>query len=101
GAHTEFYQFSEGLHMVYSRADHEFKEFKFKGTDVADDQMFTVGLQLFHYNNMESSFGITHAEILANAPRRTVTTSAREVIEEYLTENQHLDVGVLDRLIIQ
>ena len=101
GAHTEFYQFSEGPHMVYSRKDPEFKEFKFKGEDVADDQLFTVGLQLFHYNNMEKSFGITHAEILANAPRRTVTTSSREVIEEYLTENQHLDVGVLDRLIVE
>ena len=100
GAHSEFYQYSEGLHMVYSRADHEFKEFKFEGEDVADDRMFTVGLQLFHYNNMQSSFDITPEEILANAPRRTVTTSCREVIEEYLSEHQHLDVTEGDRLII-
>ena len=101
GAHSEFYQYSEGLHMVYSRKDHEFKEFKFEGEDVADDRMFTVGLQLFHYNNLQSSFDITQEEILANAPRRTVTTSCREVIEEYLSEHQHLDVTEGDRLIIE
>ncbi|MBO4325652.1 MAG: bifunctional metallophosphatase/5'-nucleotidase [Clostridia bacterium] len=101
GAHSEFYQYSEGLHMVYSKSEHEFREFKFKGEEVADDRMFTVGLQLFHYNNMENSFGITHKEILANAPRRTLSTSSREVIEEFLSENQHLDRVAGDRLIIE
>ncbi len=101
GAHTEFYQYSEGLHIVYSRKDHEFKEFKFEGEDVADDRIFNIGLQLFHYNNMIDSFDITPEEVLANAPRRTVTTSCREVIEEYLSENQHLDREAGDRLIIE
>ncbi len=101
GAHTEFYQYSEGLHMVYSRKDHAFKEFTFNGEEVADDRMFNIGLQLFHYNNMIDSFDITPEEVLANAPRRTLTTSCRDVIEEYLSENQHLDREVGDRLIIE
>ena len=87
--------------MVYSRKDHAFKEFTFNGEEVADDRMFNIGLQLFHYNNMVDSFDITPEEVLANAPRRTLTTSCRDVIEEYLSENQHLDREVGDRLIIE
>lgn len=86
--------------MVYSKKDHEFKEFTFEGEEVPDDRMFTLGLQLFHYNNMEDSFDIKPSEILKNGKRRTISTSCRQVIEEYLSENQHLDRIAGDRLII-
>ncbi len=100
GAHSEFYQYSEGLHMVYSREDREFREFTFDGQEVDDNRLFSVGLQLYHYNNMENSFGIKPEELLKNAPRRTVSTSSRQVIEEYLSEHQHLDITAGDRLVI-
>ena len=100
GEHSEFYQLSEGLHVVYSRADHEYREFKFRGQDVDDERIFTVGLQRFHYNNMADSFGLTFDEVLKNGTRRTLCTSCRQVIEEFFSANQHLDRQSGDRLII-
>lgn len=101
GAHCEFYQFSEGMRVVYSRKDHEFKEFSLGGEPIDDGRMITVGLQNFHYNNMETAFDVDPADIARNAHVRIVSTSCRQVIEEYLTANQHLDRHAGDRLIVE
>ena len=101
GVHSEFYQLSEGLRVVYSRADHEYREFTFRGQPVDDDRMFTLGLQNFHYNNMKDSFNISQSEVLKNGKRRTLCTSCRQVIEEYFSEHQHLDRRAGERLIIE
>lgn len=101
GAHSEFYQLSEGLHVVYSRKDREYREFTFNGQPVDDARLFTLGLQKFHYNVMDTSFGIAQEEVLKNGSRRTLCTSCRQVIEEYLSEHQHLDRVAGDRLIIE
>ena len=100
GVHTEFYQLSEGLHVVYSKADHEFKEFTYQGEKVDDDWVFTLGLQEFHYNHFQDIFNIPLEEIAKNGTPRIVCTSCRSVIEEYLTAHQHLDHKVGDRLVI-
>ncbi|MBO4792880.1 MAG: bifunctional metallophosphatase/5'-nucleotidase [Clostridia bacterium] len=101
GEHSEFYQLSDGLHVVYSRTDHEYREVTFKGQEVDDDRLFTLGLQQFHYNTFESSFGIKIADVLKNGARRTLSTSCRQVIEEYFSSHQHLDRTAGDRLIIE
>ena len=62
--------------------------------------MFRIGLQNFHYNNAEDVFDISLADIEKNAKPRIVTTSCRQVIEEYLSANQHLDRREGDRLIL-
>ena len=100
GVHTEFYQLSEGLHVVYSREDHAFREFTYQGEKVDDDWVFTLGLQEFHYNNFEDIFNIPLEEITKNGTPRIVCTSCRSVIEEYLTSHQHLDHQVGDRLVL-
>ena len=103
GDHTEFYQLSEGLHVKYDLKKHEMLEFTFEGKNIKDDDEFKLGLQKYHFNNIETGFGITLAEVEENAKSRIVATSCREVLEEYLMNNQHLDSCVEDnkRLIIE
>ncbi len=100
GVHSEFYQLSEGLHVVYSRADHEFREFTYQGERVDDDWIFTLGLQEYHYNNFEDIFQVSLEEVKKNGAPRVICTSCRSVIEEYLTAHQHLDHQVGERLVI-
>ncbi len=100
GVHNEFYQFSDGLHAVYSKKDHAFEEFTFDGAPIKDDQIFNVGLQHFHFSNFEDVFDIPIEDIEANGKPRIVTTSCRQVIEEYLSANQNLDRKAGDRLIL-
>ncbi len=101
GVHCEFYQLSDGLHVVYSKKAHDFLEFDYNGEPIKDDQVFTVGLQHFHFTNLEDVFNIKLEELEKNGAPRIVTTSCRQVIEEYLSANQHLDRQEGDRLIIQ
>ena len=101
GNHTEFYQLSKGLHVEYNRKKHEFGHFQFDGKEVKDSDTFRIGLQKYHYLNIEDGFDITIKELEENAKVRILATSCRDVIEEYMSSNQHLDVETLDRLIIK
>ena len=42
GEHTEFYQFSEGLHVTYNRTNHEIEKFTFENLPIKDDQIFKL-----------------------------------------------------------
>ena len=100
GAHCEFYQFSEGLHAVYSREEHAFLEFTFEGVPIEPDQRFKLGLQHYHFNNFEHFFDMPFSEIRKNGRPRILATSCRDILEEYLSAHQHLDRVAGDRLII-
>lgn len=84
GCHTEFYQFSEGLEIVYSKEKREFLKFDFQKRPIEDGQVFTLGLQGFHYNNFEGCFGFPIAEVLANGHGIMLTASVQDVLVEHL-----------------
>ena len=100
GAHTEFYQLSHGLEVEYDQKTHSFLKFLYEGEEVPDDRMFTVGLQLFHFMNLEDSFDLKMDEISKNAPPRTAASSCLQVIEEILASGQHQNAEGKGRLII-
>ena len=100
GAHCEFYQFSDGLRVTYDRRTREFAEFSLNGAPVEDDELYTVGLQNFTFNNTELAFNISLDELKKNGGARVVSTSCRDVLDEYLTENQHLGREIDGRLTI-
>ena len=101
GEHCEFYQFSEGLHVVYDRSTHSFEAFDFNGEPIEDDHLYSVGLQMFHYKNVDLAFNVSLDELEKEQKGRVISTSCREVIDEYLSTNQHLDRKVGNRLIVK
>ena len=100
GAHTEFYQLSRGLEVEYDQKTHSFLKFNFEGEPVADDRIFTVGLQQFHYKNIEDSFDLKLAEVQKNHMDRVVASSCIQVIEETLINSTHQNAKGTGRLII-
>ena len=102
GEHTEFYQLSEGLQVNYDLKKHELTKFTFEGKNIKDDDEFKLGLQKFHFNNIELGFNIKLDELEKNGKSKIIATSCREVLEEYLSNNQHLDSSVEEnkRLIV-
>ena len=101
GAHTEFYQLSHGLHVVWSRSQQQFKEFTFNGEPLLADKIYKVALSKYHFSNLKEFLDITVEEIEANGGFKVVATSYRDVIEEYFTSHQHLYREVEGRLIIK
>ena len=100
GAHTEFYQLSRGLEVEYDQKTHSFIKFNFEGEPVADDRIFTVGLQQFHYKNIEDSFDLTLDEVRKNHMDRVVASSCIQVIEETLINGTHQNAKGTGRLVI-
>lgn len=98
GVHTEFYQFSAGLHAVYERESRSFLKFTYFGNEIGEDHLFTLGLQEYHYKNFEAAFGVPAAEIRKNGAPRMIATSCRVILEEYLSTHRHLDRKAGSRL---
>lgn len=100
GAHTEFYQLSAGLEVEYDQTTHSFLKFDFEGEPVDDQRVFSVGLQHFHYTNLQDSFDLTLDELRENHADRVVSTSCTDVIEEVLLAGRHQDASGEGRLVI-
>ena len=101
GEHTEFYQFSHGMRMVWSRGEQTFRELTLDGAPLHPDRLYTVAMQKYHYNNLQPFLNITLEEAEKNGKIRVLSTSARDVVEEYLTVNQHLSRQVEGRLVVE
>ena len=101
GEHTEFYQLSKDLYVEYSRKTKKMDKFTYRGKEIKEDDSFTIGLQNYHFMNIEGGFNITLKELEKNGKSRIIATSCRDVIEEYLSTHQHLDAQDNTRLIVK
>ncbi|MBR5796486.1 MAG: bifunctional metallophosphatase/5'-nucleotidase [Erysipelotrichaceae bacterium] len=98
GAHSEFYQLSKGLKVVYNKEQGKMLEFSFDGFPIDDNRLFKVGLQKYHYLNFDNFFNVSIAEIEVNFKTVIIATSTRDVLEEYLMNHQHMDHEIDGRL---
>ena len=90
GSDSEYYQFSKGVRMVYSTGRQVLTDAVFNGEEIRDQDVFAVGLELFHYNNIDSFLGLDREIIEQRKPARTVTGNIRTAIEEYFREHNAL-----------
>lgn len=100
GAHTEFYQLSEGLEVEYDQKTHSFIKFNFEGEPVDDERLFSVGLQHYHFTNIEDSFDLKLADVQKNRKDRIAASSCIQVLEETLINETHQNAQGTGRLII-
>ena len=98
GNHTEFYQLSKGMHVVYSKSQHALLKCELNGEEIQDDVMYTVGLQEFHYNNLPAFFNLTYDEVYKNGDPIILTTSDVQTLLEYFKDHKHLGFDVDGRL---
>lgn len=101
GAHSEFYQVSKGVKMVYSKSRHEFEEFSLNGNEIRDDDMIKVAIQDYHYNNFDEFFDVPLAEVLANKKARVVITDDFSIFEELLCSMNQVDAKIEGRITIK
>ena len=98
GSRCEFFQFSQGVRVVYDKTSRQFKEFTLHKEPIADAKIYKIGLQYFFYLNMKDFFSVSQEEVSQNGKPRRVATSCREVLDEYLSCNQNLDHRISGRL---
>ena len=97
----EFYQVSENWNITYDRKTHEIVKMLFNGKEVEDDQIITVGMQIYDYNNLKQFFNITPEEVSVNGKPRVIATSFKGTLYEYLENSDTLPpYPAKDRLVI-
>lgn len=94
----ECYQVNRQVEAIYSDTARSLVSLRLAGQPVVDDRRYTIALQGFHYKSSESNLGIPNAELTALAEPQVVTTSARDVLEEYMRSHQNLQSQVEGRL---
>ena len=102
GEHTEFFQFSDGLHCKWSRAKQEFEELELGGEPLDDNKIYTIAVQEFHRNNFDTSLGLLLEDVVLNAKEIVLATDDTDVLIEYLPCMEELrPCGIDGRLTIK
>ncbi len=94
----ECYQVNGKVRAVYDDNAHELAELTVDGGKVTDAGSYTLCLQGFHSNNSASYLNISSEELMESGQSRVVSTSAKEVLEEYLRNNQNISRALESRM---
>lgn len=97
---TEFYQLSGGIKVVYSRSRKQLLEFTFHGQEIRPEQLFTVGMAEYHFDNIEDFLHISRAEVEKHGAPRMIATSCRDIVEEWMSRQELIRVPEEPRVII-
>jgi 5'-nucleotidase / UDP-sugar diphosphatase len=95
----ECYQVNGGVEAIYDDKNKKLVSLRINGKEVASNTKYTIALQGYHVKNSASYLNITNDELTQLGEPKVVTTSAQEVLEEYLRGHQNLSSKVEGRLI--
>jgi 5'-nucleotidase len=94
----ECYQVNSEVKATYSDKTKKLKSLKIGGKEVENTRFYTICLQPYHFNKAKRNLGISKKDLLESGKTKVVTTSAQEVIEEFLRNNQNIFRKVEGRL---
>ena len=94
----ECYQVNDKVKAVYSDKEGKLESLEINKAPVIDTDFYTLCLQNYHFKNSADYLNITNEELLESGKQKVVSTSAREVLEEFLRNNQNIIRRVEGRL---
>jgi len=94
----EHYQVNQGTKIIYDHASRQVVEFLIDGKPIDPKQLYRVGIQSFHFNNLEKFLGISLQEVLSQGKPLVLCSSLTNVIEEYFMTHNNLKSKVEGRL---
>lgn len=97
----ECYQVSGKARALYDDRDQELVSLTVNGDKVSNTEFYTICLQGYHFKNAASYLNITQEELLESGKSKVVSTSAQEVLEEYLRNHQNISRKIEGRLVYQ
>lgn len=94
----ECYQVNGRVRAVYDDKAHELVELTLDGEPVKDESSYTICIQGYHFNNSASYLNISNYELMESGKYKVVSTSATEVLEEFLRNNQNISRTIEGRM---
>ena len=94
----ECYQVNTNVKAVYRDVTRKLVSLQISGKKVRNDRMYTICFQGYHFNNAPANLNLTQEELLQAGNSKVITTSAKEVLEEYLRNHQNIKRKIEGRL---
>ncbi len=88
--HSEYYQISRGWRFVYDRKNRRLVEATYQGRELAAAELFRVGIEAFHLDNLALYLRIDAEAVAQRGPARLITGNIRVALEEFMKEKIHL-----------
>jgi 5'-nucleotidase len=85
----ECYQVNGKVRAKYNDKTNKVDRLLFDGKPIEDGKLYKVCMQNFHFNNSLEYLGISNEELTMSGNQKVVTTSARQVLEEWLKNHQN------------
>lgn len=95
----EFFQVNDKVEAIYSDSKEKLVSLKVNNALVEEDKHYTIILQGYHIANAESNLNISYEELTALKKGKVVTTSAYQVLEEWLRVHPNIRKTIDGRLI--
>ena len=95
----ECYQVNQAVKAVYDEKLAQLTELKINGKAISEKAKYSICLQGFHFSQSADYLNISNETLTASGKSKVVTTSAQEVLEEYLKTHQNLQSKVEGRLV--
>ena len=95
----ECYQVNRGVRAVYNEAARRLESLEVGGAPVEEDRKYTLCLSTYHEKGALEFLSVSAEEMRATGPSKVVSTSLRDVLEEYLRNHQNIDAHVEGRLV--
>jgi len=95
----ECYQVNEKVKAIYDDKAGGLEELEIDGHPVENTEFYTLCLQGYHFNNAKEYLNISPKELMESGEYKTVTTSAQQVLEEYLRNHQNITSQIEERLV--
>jgi 5'-nucleotidase/UDP-sugar diphosphatase len=95
----ECYQVNSSIKAVYDDSTGKLASLGVSGKPVSDSGLYTICMQGYHHNNCSSYLNISNEELIEDKNHKVISTSAQEVLEEYLKNNNNLSSSIEGRLV--
>ena len=94
----ECYQINKRVKATYSDKEGKLTSLTIDNIEVSNDSYYTITMQNFHFINSQEYLDVSNEELLELGKHKVVTTSAQEILEEYLRNNQNMASKVEGRI---
>jgi 5'-nucleotidase/UDP-sugar diphosphatase len=94
----ECYQINKKVKVTYSDIEGKLTSLTVDSIEVVNDKFYTLTIQNYHFSNSLEYLDVSNEKLIETGKQKVVTTSAQEVLEEYLRNNQNMVTKVEGRI---
>jgi 5'-nucleotidase / UDP-sugar diphosphatase len=94
----ECYQVNNSVRATYDIPSRKFVSLKINDSEVTNDRLYTVCLQGYHFKNSLANLNLSQEQLTETCKAKLISTSAQDVLVEYIRNNQNVKRQVEGRL---